>query len=81
VQQGKNGVIYLSVTVHEVWVYSFSSQQVNRWKQSIRGATSVAALAFLNEQPGVAAVQIHMPFGTDRLPTSIDQIKIVLASS
>jgi len=79
VKPGKNGVVYLSVTVHEVWVYSFSFQQVKQWKQAIKGDTLVKALAFLNEQPGVAAVQIHFPFGADHLPASVDQINIVLA--
>lgn len=80
VQQGKNGTLYLSVPVHETWLYSFTAQQLGQWKQSIKGATSEAALAFLNEQPGVAAVQIHLPFGADHIPTTIDQIKIELIS-
>ena len=80
VQQGKDGVLYLSVPVHETWLYSFTAQQLGQWKQSIKGATSEAALAFLNEQPGVAAVQIHLPFGADHIPTIIDQIKIELIS-
>ena len=78
VKPGKNGIIYLSVTVHEVWLYSFSFQQLKQWKQTIKGDTLVKALAFLNEQPGVAAVQIHLPFGADHLPTSVDQINIAL---
>ncbi|GAC1386646.1 MAG: hypothetical protein NVSMB33_16180 [Ktedonobacteraceae bacterium] len=78
VQTTQNGTIYVSVSVHELWRYVFSAQQINQWKQTIHGATSVVAIAFLNEQPGVAAVQIHLPFGTDHLPNSIDQMKIVL---
>ena len=78
VQLGKNGVIYLSVPVREVWVYSFSPQQLNRWKQTIRGATVDAALAYLNAQGGVEAVQIHLPFGTDHFPATVDQIKIMV---
>jgi len=77
-QQGKNGVIYLSVPVRAVWVYTFSTQQLNRWKQSIKGATRDAALAYLNVQGGVQAVQIHLPFGTDHFPTTVDQIKILV---
>jgi serine/threonine protein kinase len=77
-QQGKNGVIYLSVPVRAVWVYTFSTQQLNQWKQSIRGATRDAALAYLNVQGGVQAVQIHLPFGTDHFPTTVDQIKILV---
>ncbi len=80
VKPGKNGIIYLSVTVHEVWLYSFSFQQLKQWKQTIKGNTLVKALAFLNEQPGVAAVQIHLPFGADHLPTSVDQINIALTA-
>jgi hypothetical protein len=77
VQQGKNGVIYLSVPVHEVWVYSFSAQQFSQWKQSIRGMTPNAALVYLNAQKGVEAVQIHLPFGTNHFPTTVDQITIL----
>ncbi len=77
-QQGKNGVVYLSVLVREAWVYAFSTQQLDQWKQSIRGATLKAALAYLNAQAGVEAVQIHLPFGTDHFPTTVDQIKILV---
>ncbi|GAC1313258.1 MAG: hypothetical protein NVSMB27_49280 [Ktedonobacteraceae bacterium] len=78
VETGKNGVIYLSMPVHEVWIYQFSTQQMSQWRKYIRGATQEAALAYLNEQSGVAAVHIHLPFGTDHCPSSIDQIKIEL---
>ncbi|HEV7234877.1 MAG TPA: hypothetical protein VGN15_01770, partial [Ktedonobacteraceae bacterium] len=55
--------------------------ELGKWKQSIKGATSEAALAYLNEQPGIAAVQIHLPFGADHIPTTIDQIKIELTGN
>ena len=77
-QQGKNGVIYLSVPVREAWVYTFSTQQLDQWKQSIRGATLNAVLTYLNAQAGVGAVQIHLPFGTDHFPAVINQIKILV---
>ncbi len=79
VETARNGIVYLSVSMHEVWIYVFSTQQIDKWKQNMRGATSVAAIAYLNQQPGVAAVQIHLPFGSDHLPASLDQIKVVLA--
>ena len=79
VETARNGIVYLSVSMHEVWMYVFSTQQIDKWKQNMRGATSVAAIAYLNQQPGVAAVQIHLPFGSDHLPASLDQIKVVLA--
>jgi hypothetical protein len=78
VETGKNGVIYLSMPVHEVWIYQFSTAQMGQWRKYIRGATQVAALAYLNEQSGVATVHIRLPFGTDHFPSSIDQIKIEL---
>ncbi len=78
VEVARNGIVYLSVSIHEVWTYVFSTEQIDKWKQNIHGATSVAAIAYLNEQPGVAAVQIHLPFGSDHLPASFDQIKVVL---
>jgi hypothetical protein len=77
----KNGLVYLSVSVHGLWVYTLTSQQTSRWLQLIKGATSAAALAYLNEQPGVAAVQIHLPFAADHLPSSIDDIKIILVTN
>src|SRR5205807_4402275 len=79
VQRGQNGLIYLSVTVHGRWVYAFSKQQLSQWRQSIKGASSALALAYLNAQAGVATVRIQLPFDTDHLPSSVDQIKIVLA--
>jgi len=79
VQQGQNGLIYLSVSVQGHWMYAFSVQQLSQWRQSIKGASSALALAYLNAQAGVVAVRIQLPFGSDHLPTSVDQIKIVLA--
>ncbi len=76
-----NGIIYLSVPVHGTWVYALSPQQMNTWPQYIKGATSAAALAYLSTQPGVAGVEIRLPFGADHLPTSMDDIRIVLVGS
>ncbi len=81
VAQGKNGVFYLSVQVQENRLFTFTPQQLLKWKQSIKGATSEVALVFLNQQTGIAAVQIHLPFGADHIPTTIDQIKIELPNN
>jgi hypothetical protein len=81
VQRGQNGLIYLSVSVHGLWVYPLSSEQMRQWCQPIKGATSEAALAYLRTQDGVGAVQIELPNGTDRLPSSVDDINIVLVST
>jgi hypothetical protein len=81
VDPGKDGIVYLSVSVHGTWVYTLTPQQMSQWRQFIKGATSQAALAYINTQTGVAAVQIHLPFGTDHLPTSVDDIRVVLVSS
>lgn len=78
VQQGQNGVIYLNTTIRGSWSYSVTPQQISQWQQSIKGATSAAARAYLSQQPGIDNVQIQLPFGTDHLPTSTDQIKIVV---
>lgn len=77
VQPGKDGVIYVSITVSGVWAYNLSPQITGQWRQSIRGATSAAALAYLNSRPGIASVQINLPFGTDHLPDTIDNIQVV----
>ena len=79
--QEKNGVIYLSISVHGVWFYQITQQQTNLWRQSIKGATSQLARAFLTTQPGVADAQIQLPFGADHLPSSVDQIQIVLVNA
>jgi serine/threonine protein kinase len=78
VQPGKNGILYLSVPVSGLWVYDLTQQQMAGWRQSIRGATPAVALAYLNAQPGVAGVEIHLPFGADHLPTDINEIKVSL---
>ena len=79
--QEKNGVIYLSVAVRGLWFYQITQQQTHLWQQSIKGATTQLAQAFIIQQPGVANVHIQLPFGTDHLPISIDQIQIVLVSA
>jgi serine/threonine protein kinase len=79
--QEKNGVIYLSISVHGVWFYLITQQQIYLWRQSIKGATSQLALAFLTTQPGVKEAQIQLPFGTDHLPSSADQIQVVLVNA
>jgi serine/threonine protein kinase len=79
--QEKNGVIYLSIAVRGLWFYQITQQQTNLWQQSIKGATTQLAQAFIIQQPGVANVHIQLPFGTDHLPVSIDQIQIVLVSA
>jgi len=80
VQQGKNGVVYLSVSASGLWMYTLSFQQISQWQQSIKGATPTLASAYLVSQPGVAGVKIQLPFGADHLPSSIDQIKIMLVN-
>jgi len=78
--QEKNGVIYLSVAVHGLWIYQITQQQTAQWRQSIKGATPQLAQAFLTAQHGVTGAQIQLPFGTDHLPSSVDQIQIVLVN-
>ena len=73
---GKDGLVYLNVAVRATWVYVFSNEQQNQWRQGIKGATSAAALAYLNTQEGVASVQIHLPFQADHLPTAANDITI-----
>ncbi len=80
VQQGQMGIIYLSVSARGIWIHTFSSQQIGQWQQSIKGATPMLAKTYLDTQPGVAGVQIRLPFGADHLPASVDQIRIVLVN-
>ncbi|HYX48785.1 MAG TPA: hypothetical protein VE843_03535, partial [Ktedonobacteraceae bacterium] len=80
VQQGQMGIIYLSIAAHGSWVHIFSSQQIGQWQQSIKGATPILAKTYLGTQSGVVSVEIRLPFGADHLPTSIDQIRIVLVN-
>jgi hypothetical protein len=75
---GSDSLIYLSITVRGIWVYTLTSAQINQWQQSIKGTSSTQARAYLHQQPGVASVSIHLPFNTDHLPSSVDQISIVV---
>src|SRR5205085_5308872 len=61
-QQGQDGKVYLSVAVHELWAYRFSSQQLVLWRQSIKGLVPAVAFAYLNSQNGVAGLLISLPF-------------------
>lgn len=81
VHPGKNGIIYLSIAVRGLWVYNLTPEQTEQWPLALKGSTPAVALAFLNVQPGVKSVEIRLPFGADRLPSTIDEIKIVLVSS
>jgi hypothetical protein len=78
---GKNGVVFLSITVKGLWLYNLTPQDMSNWPQVIKGSTTQAALAFLNVQPGVKSVEVSLPFGTDHLPSSVSDIKIVLVNS
>ncbi len=75
---GSDSLVYLSTTVRGVWVYALTSAQIKQWQQSIKGATSTETRAYLHRQPGVVSVDIRLPFNTDHLPTSVDQIKVVV---
>jgi serine/threonine protein kinase len=81
VQQGQNGTLYLSISTRGIWDYNFSSEQLTQWESEIKGASPDVAITFLDEQKGVAGVQIQLPFGADHLPSSTDQIKIVVVQS
>jgi hypothetical protein len=80
VEQGKNGIIYLNVSVRGVWTYTLSTRQITQWRQMVRGATQAVALAYLSAQPGVADVQIHLPFGADHVPSTVDEIRILVVN-
>ncbi len=81
VHSGKNGIVFLSTTVKGFWVYQLTQDTMSGWPQAVKGSTTQAALAFLNGQPGVKSVEITLPFGTDHLPSSVNEIKIVLINS
>lgn len=81
VHPGKNGVVFLSMTVKGLWVYKLSQREMDRWSQAIKGSTTQAAQAYLYVQPGVKKVEINLPFGTDHLPASVSDINIVLVNS
>jgi hypothetical protein len=81
VHPGKNGIVFLSTTVKGLWVYHLTQEAMSTWPQAIKGSTTQAALAFLNGQPGVKSVEITLPFGTDHLPSSVGEIKIILVNS
>lgn len=75
---GSDSLLYLRITVRGIWVYALSSAQITQWQQSLKGTSSTQAKVYLHQQPGVASVDIHLPFNTDHLPSSVDQISIVV---
>jgi hypothetical protein len=75
VQQTPAGDIYLNIGARGFWFYDIPADEINKWPISIKGSSTAAALAYLNAQPGVHSVEIHLPFGTDALPADIGNIK------
>jgi Serine/threonine protein kinase len=80
-ENGNNNIAYLKVAVSGTWAYTFTDNQVQNLRNPIRGATRAVALAYLRSQPGIAQVDIHLPLGTDHLPTSVDDIDVMLDAS
>jgi serine/threonine protein kinase len=80
VQQARDDVIYLSVPVRGLWIYNITDQQMSKWLQSIKGSTPTSASTYLTSQPGIVSVRIQLPFGTDHLPISADQIQIAFVN-
>jgi serine/threonine protein kinase len=78
--RGNHGITYLSVSVHGTWSYRISAQTIARWQQDLRGTSSEVAQTYLRSQPGVASVQLRLPFGSQALPQRADQIQIVVNS-
>src|SRR5207247_6733610 len=60
VQQGRAGIIYLSVSVHGIWIHTFSSQQIGQWQQSIKCAKTMLEKTYLYNHHGVYYVQIRL---------------------
>ncbi|HEV2580864.1 MAG TPA: hypothetical protein VGT44_08430, partial [Ktedonobacteraceae bacterium] len=78
--QESSGVIYLTVSARGVWLYHLTQQQVDQWRQAIRDSTLQLAQTYITTQAGVAGVKIQLPFGMDHLPSSLNQIQIVLVN-
>lgn len=74
----KGDMVYLSVSARGLWVYKFTAEQMSQWQQSIKGATMAAAAAYLKGQPGIASSSIQLPFNTDHLPSTVEDIKVVV---
>ncbi|HTI13721.1 MAG TPA: protein kinase [Dictyobacter sp.] len=80
-QLGKNGIIFVKVTVRGTWSYNLTNDQINSLRAPIQGATTDAAIAYLKSQAGIADVSIRLPFGSNHLPTSPNNIMIVITHS
>ncbi|GHO42907.1 protein kinase domain-containing protein [Ktedonospora formicarum] len=78
---GQNNAIYLTISVKGQWIYSFTDQQIASWPDYLKGTTSTTALAYLNQQPGVAQVELRLPFNTDHFPSDTNQIKIIVVDA
>lgn len=76
---GKGGIIYLTFTVAGTWRYNLSGNQIKNLSIPIKGTSSDAAKKYLMSQPGIANASIQLPFGMNHLPSSSNDIKIILA--
>ncbi|GCF08390.1 serine/threonine protein kinase [Dictyobacter arantiisoli] len=80
IKAGKNGILYLTLNVKGTWIYSLSATRIKKLTTSIKGNSSDAAKTYLQKQPGIAAVDIQLPFGSNHLPTITKDINITLTS-
>jgi serine/threonine protein kinase len=73
-----NGVVTLAVAAGSVAQYQIPNAQIQEIQQHVRGMKKQAALAFVEQQPGVDAhsVAIKLTYG-DTLPQNMQQIRIL----
>ncbi|GCE31785.1 hypothetical protein KDA_72690 [Dictyobacter alpinus] len=76
---GKDGLAYLTLKAQGIWSYNFSDDQIKKLRAPIKGASADVARTYLITQPGVESVDIRLPFGTDHIPTTLDDITIILS--
>jgi serine/threonine protein kinase len=79
-QQSSDGRLYLSIAASGLWAYTITARDEELWRQNIKGASVTLAQSYLSTRPGITAVRISLPFGTDHLPTDETQIVFVLAT-
>lgn len=77
-QQGNSGQLYLSVAASGIWAYKVTANLEQAWRQAIKGASLPLAQNYLTTRPGISAVRISLPFGSDHIPTDEQQIVFVV---
>jgi serine/threonine protein kinase len=79
VTQNDTTTAIMNVTIGGSWFYQFNTQQIQQWKDTIKGMTLDQAKTYLLRQSShIQTVNINLPGEDTKLPITTDRIQITI---